>query len=237
MKLVLCIFLIGSFQISRYELQAQENDSRLWNTLLQKHVTPNGIVDYKAFKKQHHILKDYIHFLSEHVPGKTANKNEVLAFWINAYNALTIDLVLRHYPISSIKNIKKPWKQPLWKFNEQWYDLSTIEHDILRKMEEPRIHFAINCASISCPKLQNFAFTPNQLEEQLTIATTTFLNDTTKNSISINQLELSKIFKWYRSDFLAQDKSIAHFISRYTESTISENATISFKPYNWNLNE
>ena len=96
-----------------------------------------------------HTQLDWLFNLSHLYDGKSA-----LAFWMNAYNALTIDLILRNYPVDSIKDIKNPWDQRLWKLGDKWYNLNQIEHDILRKMDEPRIHFGIVCASFSCPKLQ-----------------------------------------------------------------------------------
>lgn len=103
-------------------------------------------------------------------------------------------------------------------------------------MNEPRIHFAIVCASISCPKLLNQAYTANQLEKQLTQATQDFLADTNKNQITSNELKLSKIFKWFATDF-KQNGSIIPFLNTYTQTPISPKASISYKTYNWNLNE
>ncbi|HEX9599970.1 MAG TPA: DUF547 domain-containing protein, partial [Mariniflexile sp.] len=157
--------------------------------------------------------------------------------WINAYNALTIDLILRNYPIKSIKDIKNPWDQRIWKFGNEWYHLNDIEHQILRKMDEPRIHFSIVCASVSCPKLLNEAYTSKNLDVQLTNATKDFLNDNTKNSISTDKLELSKIFHWFAKDF-KQNGDLIDFLNLYSDNNrISEKAKTSYKDYNWSLNE
>lgn len=171
---------------------------QLWNELLEKHVSKNGNVNYKGFKQDQKDFYGYTYILKlmyEHESFKTLSKEEKLAFWINAYNAFTVDLILRNYPIKSIKDIKNPWKQRHWKLGNKWYNLDEIEHQILRKMNEPRIHFAINCASISCPKLQNKAFTPESLDTQLTNATKEFLSDTSKNIISKDRIKISKIFQ------------------------------------------
>lgn len=207
-----------------------------WNTLLQKHVSDQGNVNYQQFKNDKTTLAVYIDALSENVPTDSWSKQEKLAYWINAYNALTVDLILRNYPIKSIKDIKNPWEQRLWKLGKKWYNLDEIEHQILRKMDEPRIHFAIVCASYSCPKLQNKAFTADNLEAQLTNATQVFLNDSKRNEISLNNLKLSKIFKWFSKDF-KQNGSLIDFINKYTETNISKDAKISFKDYNWDLND
>ena len=159
-----------------------------------------------------------------------------MAYWINAYNALTVDLILRNHPIKSIKDIKDPWDQRLWKFGNKWQNLNDIEHQILRKMNEPRIHFAIVCASVSCPKLQNNAFTSSNLDAQLTAFTKEFLNDESKNKFSENRIELSKIFKWFKKDF-EQNGSLIDFLNTYSDFEISNNAKKNYTNYNWNLND
>ena len=116
------------------------------------------------------------------------------------------------------------------------YDLETIEHEILRKMNEPRIHFAINCASFSCPPLLNEAFTEEKLEAQLTQVTKTFLADSKRNTISENELEISKIFKWFSKDF-EQNGSLIDFLNTYSDVKISKDADVDFKDYDWSLNE
>lgn len=207
-----------------------------FNELLKKHVDEKGNVNYKGFKTDWKSLKQYINQLAQNTPQSTWSKNEILAYWINAYNALTIDLILRHYPVKSIKDIKDPWKQRFWKLNQKWYNLDEIEHQILRKMNEPRIHFAIVCASVSCPKLLNKAYSANNLDEDLTLTTKAFLNDASKNEISSQHIKLSKIFKWFAKDFKTEG-SLIDFLNRYSDIKISANAKKSFKDYNWNLNE
>lgn len=215
---------------------SQDLKHELWSELLAKHVSNSGEVNYKSFAKDSVKLKEYISYLAKNTPSKNTAKNEKLAYWINLYNALTVDLIVHHYPIKSIKDIKNPWKQRLWKTANLSYNLDEIEHDILRKMNEPRIHFAIVCASISCPKLQNQAYTANLLETQLTKATKEFLADNTKNEITENELKLSKIFKWFTKDF-ETNGTVIDFINQYTTTTISGDAKINYKNYNWNLNE
>ena len=169
------------------------------------------------------------------MPNDTWKKEDKLVYWINAYNAMTVDLILRNYPLQSIKDIKDPWEQRLWKLGDKWYNLEEIEHQILRKMDEPRIHFAIVCASFSCPKLQNEAFTASNLEAQLTNATKEFLSDKNRNNISENDLKLSKIFKWFKKDF-EQNGSLIDFLNRYSGISISEKVNKSYLDYNWDLN-
>ena len=207
-----------------------------WNLLLQKHVSEEGNVNYKGFKTDRSALNDYIKTLSENVPTDDWSSKEKLAYWINTYNALTVDLIVQNYPIKSIKDIKDPWKQRLWKLGNKWYDLDEIEHQIIRKMGEPRIHFALVCAAKSCPKLYNKAFTADNLEESLSELTREFLSDTSKNEISENRLKLSKIFKWFAKDF-KENGTLIDFLNLYSDVTIAQNAKISYTTYNWELNE
>ncbi|WP_298495087.1 DUF547 domain-containing protein [uncultured Algibacter sp.] len=204
--------------------------------LLKKYVTNEGLVNYKSFKKEQILLQKYISHLGEIMPTNNWTNNEKLAYWINAYNAMTIDLILRYYPLKSIKDIKKPWDKRFWKLGNKWYNLNEIEHDILRKMNEPRIHFAIVCASYSCPKLNNIAFTSHHLNNQLTKATKEFLSDSNRNEISKNDIKLSKIFQWFSKDF-KQNGNLIDFLITYSSVEISEKAKTSFKDYNWDLNE
>tara|TARA_R110002049_G_scaffold279949_1_gene459098 strand:+ start:63393 stop:64145 length:753 start_codon:yes stop_codon:yes gene_type:complete len=211
-------------------------DHTIWNDLLQKHVSTEGLVDYKGFKIDIKKLSNYITVLSENTPIDSWKKEEKLAYWINAYNALTIDLILQNYPVKSVKDIKDPWNQKLWNLGGKDYNLNEIEHDILIKMDEPRIHFAIVCASYSCPKLQNKAFTASNIDAQLNHATKAFLNDDSRNTITQNHLELSKIFQWFTKNF-KQNGSLIDFLNQYSNVKISEKAKTSFKDYNWDLNE
>ncbi|WP_420575108.1 DUF547 domain-containing protein [Kordia sp.] len=208
----------------------------IFNVLLQKHVTASGNVNYKGFKTDRSKLRAYITSLGENLPTDDWTKEEKLAYWINAYNALTVDLILRNYPLESIKDIKKPWNQRLWKLGSKWYNLDEIEHKILRKMNEPRIHFAINCASFSCPPLLNEAFSSEKLERQLTQVTKVFLADSKRNTITKNQIEISKIFKWFSKDF-KQNGSLIDFLNTYSDVKISGNAKKKYKEYDWTLNE
>jgi Protein of unknown function, DUF547 len=222
-------------ELSKRELTLHQ----LWNELLQKHVSDDGNVNYQSFKTEHKKLLDYIYVLDltySHKSFESLSKEEKLAYWINAYNALTVDLIIRNYPVESIKDINNPWKQRLWEFGKNNYNLDEIEHEILRNMNEPRIHFAIVCASYSCPKLQNEAFTAEKLDQQLTKATKEFLADTNRNEISENSITISKIFDWFSKDF-TKNGTLIDFLNLYTKVNISPNAKKRYKDYNWDLND
>ncbi len=218
-------------------IKKQKLSHSSWDALLQKHVSNQGNVNYNGFKKDNRLLQNYIKLLGDNLPSNSASKNEKMVYWINAYNALTIDLILRNYPVASIKDIKDPWGKRFWKLGGKWRNLNEIEHQILRKMNEPRVHFAIVCASFSCPKLVNRAFVANNLDAQLTAATKDFIADTKRNSISANEIQVSKIFQWFSKDFKQNGGDVVDFINKYSDIKISKNAKKGVKDYNWALNE
>jgi hypothetical protein len=215
---------------------AQRISHTEWDALLQKNVSRNGNVNYKAFQKDSKQLQAYLNELSANVPTKSWSKNATLAYWINAYNAYTVKLILDNYPTKSIKDINDPWGKKFFTLGNKKYSLEEIEHEILRKMNEPRIHFAINCASFSCPNLLNEAYTEVKLNQQLAAVAKSFINDKTKNTITSNKIEISKIFDWFEGDFKTKG-SVIDFLNQYSGVKISRTAKINYKEYNWNLNE
>jgi hypothetical protein len=214
----------------------QAADHSKWNVLLQKNVSKNGIVDYKGFKKDSKQLQSYLALLASNVPTKSWSKNAVLAYWINTYNAFTVKLILDNYPVKSIKDIKDPWSQKFFSLGDKKYSLEEVEHEILRKMDEPRIHFAINCASFSCPNLLNEAYTEASVEKQLTTVVKSFINDKSKNTITANKVEISKIFDWFSGDFKNKG-TVIDFLNQYSSIKINSKAKLGYKEYNWALNE
>lgn len=206
-----------------------------FNQLLFKNVSPSGNVNYDAMKMDWKSLRDYIKTLGENTPTLSWSTGEKLAYWMNAYNAMTVDLILRNYPLASIKDIKDPWDQRLWKLGSKWYNLNEIEHQILRKMGDPRIHFGINCASFSCPPLLNKAFTAENVDNQLDLLARQFVNDDTRNTITTNSIEVSKIFTWFAKDFKT-DGSLINFLNKYSTTRISPKAKKRYKDYDWTLN-
>lgn len=215
---------------------AQQIDHSIWTIFLQKHVSESGNVDYKNINVNDSDLINYLSQFIEISHNDSWSKNESLAYWINAYNVFTIKLIIDNYPVKSIKDIKNSWDQKYFPINGEMISLNHIEHEILRKMDEPRFHFAIVCASESCPKLRKEAYQAEKLEEQLTQATKDFLNDNSKNKITANQLELSKIFKWFTKDF-KQNGSLIDFLNQYSVVKISEDAKINYLDYSWELND
>lgn len=215
-----------------------------WNKLLKKHVNNKGFVDYKGFIKDSNALNSYLNMLSSNAPSASWTKEEKLAFWINAYNAFTVKLITDHYPVKSIKDIgskiqipfvNTPWQKKFIPMDGKIIKLDDIENKILRKdFEEPRIHFSIVCASISCPKLRNEAYEATKMEAQLTDQAKAFLSDPTRNKPSENKL--SPIFKWFGGDFEKNGNKKIDFINKYSPVKVDE-SKIAYLGYDWGLNE
>jgi len=216
----------------------------IFNGLLKKNVTETGFVNYENFIADSLKLNSYLQLIETNYPNeKTWSREEIMAYWINAYNAYTIQLIIRNYPLESIKDIQpgvafinSVWDIKFISIEGQTLDLNNIEHNILRKMEEPRIHFAVNCASYSCPKLLNEAYTANKLEKQLQQQAIDFINDATRNKITTESAQISSIFNWFTGDF-TKNGILKEFINTYSEVKISEDTKIEFMEYDWRLNE
>jgi len=204
-----------------------------FNTLLNKYVTSTGDVNYKGFKSEEAELKSYIDHLKANYPKTSWLRNEQLSYWINLYNALTINLILEHYPIKSITKIDKAWDTKIILIDGKSYTLNDIENKVIRPtFQEPRIHFAVNCAAKSCPKLLNEAFTASKLEQQLQKQTIDFINNPQQNTLTSTHVTVSKIFEWYAPDF----GNIPVFLNKYSKTKISQNAKVSYQEYQWGLN-
>lgn len=208
----------------------------IFNKLLLGNVSEEGETNYKGFIKNKIVFKSYLTSLSENMPTEKWSKEDKLAYWMNTYNAFTIKLIIDNYPTKSIKDIKNAWDSRFFKLGSKWYNLSDIEHKILRKMNDPRIHFGINCASFSCPPLLNRAFTANNVYNELDFLAHQFINDKSRNTISENNIQLSKIFQWYAKDFKTEG-AIIDYLNKYSDITIKNNAKKKYKKYDWNLNE
>jgi hypothetical protein len=215
---------------------AWQLDHSKWDNLLKKHVDNTGNVDYKGFAKDILALGQYLEFLAENRPNDHAPKPVKLSYYINLYNAATVKLILDNYPIGSIKDLRNPWGKNIVQMGGEKIALGDLEHKILRKMDEPRIHFAINCASYSCPKLLNTAFTAANVEKMLDQAAIDFINDPKKNVLTKEKASLSAIFNWYKKDFTEND-SLIDYINKYTTRKLTTNTKISYLNYNWGLNE
>lgn len=219
-------------------------DDSLYAELLKKHVT-NGVVSYQGFKKEEDKLDQYLSVL-ERTDIKSLSRNEQFAFYINAYNAWTIKLVLSGYPgIKSIKDLgslfRSPWEKKIVRIDGDLLTLDNIEHHILRpRFKDPRIHFAVNCASKGCPPLRSEPYRADMLDQQLTEMTESFINDPKYNRLEMNTLLASSIFDWYSEDF---NNDTLEFFMKYARSDLKEGLVkhqkeikVEYLDYDWSLN-
>jgi len=244
LKKIIINLLIAGFLGSGLNAENNSSGHQLWDKLLKRHVSPQGWVDYAGFKMDEEILAVYLENLEKTKPDELS-RLEALAFWINAYNAFTVQLILDHYPVESIRDIggliqipfvNSPWDIKFITIDGENYDLNNIEHGILRKkFEDPRIHFAIVCASYSCPRLRNEAYFPDRVEDQLKEDTYKFINDPTRNQLN-PKVKLSKIFSWYKGDF-TKEGSLIDFVNKYAETPVEKKSDFSYLNYDWRLNE
>ncbi len=207
-----------------------------WDSLLQKYVSATGQVNYKALKADPTGLQAYCRLLAENTPRDNWSRAEKLAYWINAYNAFTLKLIVDNYPTASILRFDggKTWDVKRITLGGKKYSLNQIENEIIRpQFKEPRIHFALNCAAKSCPPLYNRAYTAENLEAVLESRAKQFINNASYNSISAGKAVVSKLFDWYAADF----GDLKKYLNRYMTTPVKATATVSFKEYDWDLNE
>jgi hypothetical protein len=229
-------------------------DHSAWDKILSTTVvaSPDGINRFaygRVSKADKLGLKAYLATL-QGVKVTALKADEQRAFWINLYNALTIDVVLDHYPVKSIRDISLggglfatgPWKKELVTVEGRKLSLDNIEHDILRKVwRDPRVHYAVNCASISCPNLMAKAFTGARLDEMLTQGARAYVNHKRGVNVSGGRLRLSNIYDWYAKDFGSSDAEIIAHVTGYAEPALKQQLagikTIAGYDYDWSLNE
>jgi hypothetical protein len=247
--LVFCVFLSIPFMFGQPPSTVQSwaalpVDHSIYAGLLAKHVVA-GAVDYQGFKKDESRLDAYLRIL-EGVNTADLPREEQYAFFINAYNAWTIKLILTSYPgIDSIKDLgnllKSPWKIKIARIDGKILTLDDIEHKILRpRFKDPRIHFAVNCASKGCPPLRSEPYEGSILDHQLDEVTRGFINDPTQNRLADQTLHVSRIFKWFSKDF---DNDVIGFFIQYAEDDLKERLIaagngikLRYLDYDWSLN-
>lgn len=206
-----------------------------WNELLQKYVSTDGKVNYAGFKKDMPALESYLGGLTRNPVQDDWSRNEKMAYWINAYNAFTVKLIVDNYPVASITKLHngKPWDVKWIQLGSKTYSLNNIENDILRpKFKDARIHFAVNCAAVSCPPLLNRAWTADKLNQYFEQQAKAFINNPKYNKINANSVEISKIFDWYGGDF----GNIIDYLNQYSTTKINSDATVKYMEYDWDLN-
>ncbi|OOE37524.1 DUF547 domain-containing protein [Salinivibrio kushneri] len=216
-----------------------------WQVLLDKYLQPQGqhtLFNYAAVTDaDKKALDHYIRMLTARDP-RTLTKNEQYAYWVNLYNAVTVTLILEAYPVSSITKLGGlfsfgPWDDEVVTVAGEPLTLNDIEHRILRPLwQDPRTHYAVNCASLGCPNLQPKAFQANALEAQLEQAAYGFINSDKGVSQQGDQWQLSSIYEWFEADFGGDKQGVIDHINQYRDIPLPQEATLEYD-YNWDLNQ
>ena len=246
-------FIFGLLLLVSSSSFAFDHTHAQWDGWLKKYAKVDGpvtTVDYAAAKQKPDSLKSYTQSL-EQVTRPEFDKwtdPQKMAFLINVYNSHTVALITEHYPVKSIKDLggifSSPWKKEFFRLFGEEHHLDYVEHDLLRKLwSEPRVHFAVNCASKGCPALRGEAFVATKLEAQLEDGAVKFLSDKSRNRYSEkdNKLFLSKIFDWYGGDFVKKAGSVQSFVApRIAAGALQAKAAkadVAFLDYDWSLND
>lgn len=226
-------------------------DHAPFHRLLEQHVrTETGRVDYTSLKEDEARLDSYLTSLGE-VDLQSLGPPAKKALLLNAYNAFTLKLILEHYPgLESIKDLDDPWGTKRWTLGGEKVSLDDIEHGLLRPIfKDPRVHFGVNCASIGCPPLADFAYTGDEVDRQLEEVTRNALRNPRYAEVSDGRLHLTRILQWYGDDFTRigwspTAESIPEFVARYGSPDVKKlvdtkaaDTPVEFLEYDWRLND
>ncbi len=228
-------------------------DHSAWDEMLKAHVKPHGHlnrVDYAAWKRESRdTLLSYIERL-EQADIAGLSRPEQYAYWVNLYNAVTVALILKHYPLDTIRDIdispgffsNGPWGAKLVTVGGVELSLDNIEHDILRvNWDEPRVHYAVNCASIGCPNLARDAYTGDQLDDQLDAAARSYVTSPRGIHFDGGRVTASKIYSWYDEDFGNSEAGVIAHLRKHadgdTARRLSGLSSIDNYAYDWSLND
>lgn len=229
-------------------------DHTRWDSFLLRHVVrgADGInrVSYGSVTGEEKTeLENYISYLSS-VRVRALSREEQLAYWINLYNSLTVKVILDHYPVRSIRDIDispgwfsdGPWSKKLVTVEGEEISLDDIEHRILRPLwKDPRIHYAVNCASVGCPNLQPQAFSAENASALLARGAREYVNHPRGARFEGGRLVVSSIYRWFRDDFGRGDQGVIDHLLRYADDDLGpklrEVRTISSHVYDWSLND
>ena len=228
-------------------------DHTPWDNLLSRHVRTSdqgvNLVDYHGFSTgDRTMLADYITILSG-VPISQFNRDQQLAYWVNLYNALTVRVVLDHYPVDSIRDINispglfatGPWDKKLISIEGENLTLNDIEHRIMRPIwRDPRIHYVVNCASIGCPNLRHRAYSGTEIDTALDRAATAYVNDPRGVSVVDGKVSVSKIYDWFIEDFGGSEGMVLRHLQRYAAPELAARleaiGKLSDVHYDWSIN-
>ncbi|KPK37692.1 MAG: hypothetical protein AMJ69_10675 [Gammaproteobacteria bacterium SG8_47] len=244
---------LWSFWVDHNPTSTIDVDHSVWDQFLAHyvHAGDDGIhrVRYAGVTPAGRgALGRYISELQQ-VPVRQLHRDEQLAFWINLYNAVTVDIVLQYYPVQSIRDIdispglfaQGPWGKKLLVIEGQRLSLNDIEHAILRPIwRDPRVHYGLNCASLGCPNLQQRAFTAEDASELLDAAARDYVNHPRGVRVNAGELHVSSIYSWFRQDFGGSDAAVIAHLKVYALPALAEALrgfdNIADDDYDWALN-
>lgn len=230
------ISLVVIFILISSQITAQSTDVLTLKTdKFLKNYVNSGLVDYSLVKTNIEELKD---LLSAYEQTRYEVANEKKAMLINYYNLVAIKLLADNYPVSSPQAIPGFYDKKILIYDEKKLSLNDLENNIIRKeYNDPRVHFVLVCGALGCPPITNFAYEASMLEEQMNEQTKLALNNDEFIKVKENTVLLSEIFKWYKEDFIKDNKGVIQFINKFRVNAIDENTTIDYYPYDWNIND
>lgn len=232
-KIPLLLLLILTFNC----LNSQVIKFDRYDNFLKDHVSHRGFVDYKKVIKDMNDLEEIANDFSKITPNASWTESEIKAYWINVYNVNLIKLIAKYYPVKRIDYIGEPFKKEFIPFNGLTISLDYIQHNILRDLNDPRVHFALYSAADSAPEMKNSAMNPNTLDKDLDDMITFFLSDKTKNSFDAGsgKIQISTIFDWYKDEF-KESNNLVVFLNKYqNKQLITAGTQINFQEFHWTL--
>ncbi len=234
-RTILLIFALTTFPLWNAFSQSADSFFAEADTFFKTYVS-NGRVDYKAINDEPEALNNLL-LLAKDMNVSPSNAAYYQAFWINAYNLAVIKGIIDNYPTKSPLNIKGFFDKTNYSLGGKQTTLNDLENKLLRAVypKEARFHFVLVCAGLGCPPIINAAYKPSSLEQQLLRQTTLALNDPNFIKVKGKKVQLSKIFEWYKEDFIHDGNEI-EYINKFREDPIPANAKISYYTYDWNLN-
>ncbi|MFN0048328.1 MAG: DUF547 domain-containing protein [Cytophagales bacterium] len=230
------IIILLAFLVSIGEISAQSFDSLTAKTdVFFKNYVNSGLVDYSLVKSNIKELNELINLYQQ---TKLDDTNQKKAMLINFYNLSVIKLLADNYPVSSPQEIQGFFDKKIVSYNGIKLSVNDIENNIIRKeYNDPRVHFVLVCGAVGCPPITNFAYEASLLDKLMNEQTKLALNNDEFIMVKEKAVLLSEIFKWYKEDFLKENKSVVQFINKYRNTPLDENSSIDYYPYNWKINE
>ena len=213
----------------------QRNLNQRWEEQLQRYVNTSGVVNYSDWKKEEHALLSYLKALENHPPQTYWTPNDHKSYWINVYNAATVSLILKYYPLKSIRQIDSPWETMIFQCKGDSLNLNAIE-DLLIDMGDPSILFTLHRGAVSSPKLSREPYYSVTLEKQIKSAAINFLSDPNQNQCQRDKSYLSRIFLWYFRDFGTLKQRVT-FLQKHACDEVNQKTKFRYLPFNWQLNE